>query len=174
MSFKNAHDAPQGVLQSIESVLELLESFDGLLLTLLETGESPQREIYRIFWHPVSIACGIGSSPAHDTDLTWTATTGESPRSTTVRGRTCLRPPAYADERANTWLARKPDVALGGDAVAARGEPRFTDDLDVLAATKVANGRRLHRALRALGFDSVLPSPPGLLTRPSSVGGTSW
>jgi len=33
-------------------------------------------------------------------------------------------------------------VVVGGHAVAAHAEPRFTEDLDVLVATTVANGKR--------------------------------
>jgi hypothetical protein len=54
-------------------------------------------------------------------------------------------------------------VLVGGHAVAAHGEPRFTEDLDVLVAATAANGKRLHRALHAFGFGAVLPAAAELV-----------
>jgi hypothetical protein len=49
-------------------------------------------------------------------------------------------------------------VLVGGHAVAAHGEPRLTEDLDVLVGPGVANARRLRAALVEFGFGSMLPS----------------
>ena len=53
-------------------------------------------------------------------------------------------------------------LLVGGLAVAAHAEPRFTKDLDVLVEATVANGRRLHAALADFGFGAVAPDPPEL------------
>ncbi len=69
-------------------------------------------------------------------------------------------------------------VLVGGHAVAAHGEPRLTEDLDVLIATTATNARRLHAALTAFGFGPVLPCstpmPRRFATRPSPAAETSW
>jgi len=49
-------------------------------------------------------------------------------------------------------------VLVGGHAVAAHGEPRLTEDLDVLVGPGVANARRLRAALVEFGFGALLPS----------------
>jgi len=48
-------------------------------------------------------------------------------------------------------------VLIGGHAVAAHGEPRLTEDLDVFVEPRLANARRLRKALTDFGFGSVLP-----------------
>lgn len=53
-------------------------------------------------------------------------------------------------------------VVIGGMAVAAHAEPRFTKDLDVLVEATVANGRRLRAALADFGFGAVAPEPSEL------------
>jgi hypothetical protein len=60
-------------------------------------------------------------------------------------------------------------LVVGGIAVAAHAEPRFTKDLDVLVEATVANGRRLHAALVEFGFGALAPDPREL-TRP----GPGW
>lgn len=50
-------------------------------------------------------------------------------------------------------------LLVGGLAVAAHAEPRFTKDLDVLVEATVANGRRLRAALADFGFGVVAPDP---------------
>ncbi|HEY6556951.1 MAG TPA: hypothetical protein VI072_06745 [Polyangiaceae bacterium] len=49
-------------------------------------------------------------------------------------------------------------VLIGGHAVAGHGEPRLTEDLDVLVEASLANARRLASALRDFGFGSATPS----------------
>jgi hypothetical protein len=49
-------------------------------------------------------------------------------------------------------------VLIGGHAVAAWAEPRFTEDLDVLIEVSPPNARRVRRALADFGFGSVLPA----------------
>jgi hypothetical protein len=53
-------------------------------------------------------------------------------------------------------------VVVGGLAVAAHAEPRFTKDLDVLVEATIANGERLVHALHAFGFGAVAPAPSEL------------
>jgi hypothetical protein len=48
-------------------------------------------------------------------------------------------------------------VIVGGHAVAAHGEPRFTEDLDVFVDATEANAARLHNALVAFGFGDLAP-----------------
>jgi hypothetical protein len=48
-------------------------------------------------------------------------------------------------------------LVVGGIALAAHAEPRFTKDLDVLVEATVANSRRLHAALVDFGFGAVAP-----------------
>jgi hypothetical protein len=48
-------------------------------------------------------------------------------------------------------------VIVGGHAVAAHGEPRFTEDLDVFVEASATNAARLHRALVAFGFGDLAP-----------------
>ena len=49
-------------------------------------------------------------------------------------------------------------VLVGGHAVAAHGEPRLTEDLDVFVNPTLANAARLREALLAFGFGSDVPS----------------
>jgi hypothetical protein len=49
-------------------------------------------------------------------------------------------------------------LLIGGHAVAAHGEPRFTEDLDVFAEPTEANAERLHAALVEFGFGSLAPA----------------
>lgn len=60
-------------------------------------------------------------------------------------------------------------VLVGGHAVAAHGEPRLTEDLDVFVEPTLANAARLREALRAFGFGSEVPS-----TRQLVVPGSIW
>jgi hypothetical protein len=55
-------------------------------------------------------------------------------------------------------------VLVGGHAVAAHGEPRLTEDLDVLVKPALANARRLREALVDFGFGDVAPSAQELAT----------
>jgi hypothetical protein len=55
-------------------------------------------------------------------------------------------------------------VLVGGHAVAAHGEPRLTEDLDVLVEPVIANARRLREALVDFGFGDVAPSAAELAT----------
>jgi len=48
-------------------------------------------------------------------------------------------------------------VLVGGHAVAAHGEPRLTEDLDVFVEPTLANATRLRDALSAFGFGADLP-----------------
>lgn len=48
-------------------------------------------------------------------------------------------------------------VLIGGHAVAGHGEPRLTEDLDVLVEPTLVNARRLRSALVAFGFGPVAP-----------------
>ena len=48
-------------------------------------------------------------------------------------------------------------VLVGGHAVAAHGEPRLTEDLDVFVEPRLANATRLRDALSAFGFGTDLP-----------------
>jgi hypothetical protein len=59
-------------------------------------------------------------------------------------------------------------VLVGGHAVAAHGEPRFTEDLDIFVEPTLANGRRLRGALVDFGFGSVVP-PASELARADKV-----
>jgi hypothetical protein len=54
-------------------------------------------------------------------------------------------------------------VLIGGHAVAAWGEPRFTEDLDVLIEVAPPNARRVRAALVEFGFGSVVPDERGFL-----------
>lgn len=54
-------------------------------------------------------------------------------------------------------------VLIGGHAVAAWGEPRFTEDLDVLIEASPANARRVRAALVDFGFGSIVPGERGFL-----------
>jgi hypothetical protein len=47
---------------------------------------------------------------------------------------------------------------IGGHAVAAHGEPRLTEDLDVFAEPTEANAERLRAALIDFGFGSLAPA----------------
>jgi hypothetical protein len=49
-------------------------------------------------------------------------------------------------------------VLIGGHAVAAHGEPRLTEDLDVLVAATLPNARRLRKAISEFGFGASTPS----------------
>jgi hypothetical protein len=49
-------------------------------------------------------------------------------------------------------------VLVGGHAVAAHGEPRLTEDLDVFVEPTLANAKRLREALLAFGFGSDVPA----------------
>jgi hypothetical protein len=55
-------------------------------------------------------------------------------------------------------------VLVGGHAVAAHGEPRLTEDLDVLVEPTLANARRLREALVDFGFGDIAPSAEELAT----------
>jgi hypothetical protein len=46
-------------------------------------------------------------------------------------------------------------VLVGGHAVAGHGEPRLTEDLDVLVEPTLANARRLREALVDFGFGAL-------------------
>jgi hypothetical protein len=48
-------------------------------------------------------------------------------------------------------------LLIGGHAVAAHGQPRLTEDLDVLVERSLANARRLRSALVDFGFGAVAP-----------------
>jgi hypothetical protein len=48
-------------------------------------------------------------------------------------------------------------VMIGGHAVAAHGEPRLTEDLDVFVEPTPANARRLRAALVDFGFGAAAP-----------------
>ncbi len=48
-------------------------------------------------------------------------------------------------------------VLVGGHAVAAHGEPRLTEDLDVFVEPTLGNARRLRDALVDFGFGTVAP-----------------
>lgn len=56
-------------------------------------------------------------------------------------------------------------VLVGGHAVAAHGEPRLTEDLDVFVGPGLANARRLREGLVDFGFDSLAPPPEALAQR---------
>jgi hypothetical protein len=49
-------------------------------------------------------------------------------------------------------------VLVGGHAVAGHGEPRLTEDLDVLVEASLANAKRLRKALLEFGMGSAAPS----------------
>jgi hypothetical protein len=49
-------------------------------------------------------------------------------------------------------------VLVGGHAVAAHGEPRLTEDLDVFVDPTLRNAQRLRGALVDFGFGAVVPS----------------
>jgi hypothetical protein len=49
-------------------------------------------------------------------------------------------------------------VMIGGHAVAAYGEPRLTEDLDVFVEPALVNARRLRAALVDFGFGAAAPS----------------
>ena len=49
-------------------------------------------------------------------------------------------------------------VLVGGHAVAAHGEPRLTEDLDVFVGPTLANATRLREALLAFGFGNDVPT----------------
>jgi hypothetical protein len=59
-------------------------------------------------------------------------------------------------------------VLVGGHAVAAHGEPRLTEDLDVFVDPTSANAARLREALLAFGFGSDVPSVQELVV-PGSI-----
>jgi hypothetical protein len=53
-------------------------------------------------------------------------------------------------------------LIVGGHAVSAHGEPRFTKDLDILVEPTRANGARLHAALTEFGLGAIAPRPEEL------------
>lgn len=59
-------------------------------------------------------------------------------------------------------------VRVGGHAVAAHGEPRLTEDLDVFVERSPTNARRLRKALVEVGFGDVAPTASEL-ARPHKV-----
>lgn len=59
-------------------------------------------------------------------------------------------------------------VVVGGHAVAAHGEPRLTEDLDVFVETSPENAARLRRSLVAFGFGDAAPSEEDL-AKPGNV-----
>ena len=60
-------------------------------------------------------------------------------------------------------------LLVGGHAVAAHGEPRLTEDLDVFVDPKRINAGRLREALLAFGFGASVPS-----VRELAVPGKIW
>jgi hypothetical protein len=60
-------------------------------------------------------------------------------------------------------------LLVGGHAVAAHGEPRLTEDLDVFVDPARANAGRLREALLAFGFGASVPS-----ARELAVPGKIW
>jgi hypothetical protein len=60
-------------------------------------------------------------------------------------------------------------VLVGGHAVAAYGEPRLTEDLDVFVEASAENAARLRRALVAFGFGDAAPAVGEL-----AKAGTVW
>lgn len=60
-------------------------------------------------------------------------------------------------------------VLVGGHAVAGHGEPRLTEDLDVLVDASLPNARRLRSAIAQFGFGKAAPSAVRLAKR-----GTIW
>lgn len=48
-------------------------------------------------------------------------------------------------------------VLIGGHAVAGHGEPRLTEDLDVLVEATLPNARRLRSAISEFGFGNTVP-----------------
>jgi hypothetical protein len=60
-------------------------------------------------------------------------------------------------------------LLVGGHAVAAHGEPRLTEDLDVFVDPARANAGRLREALLAFGFGASVPSARAL-----AVPGKIW
>ena len=59
--------------------------------------------------------------------------------------------------------ARVEFVVIGGLALAAHAEPRYTEDVDVLVRRQRANGVRLRKALIAFGFGAVAPEADEIL-----------
>ncbi len=59
-------------------------------------------------------------------------------------------------------------VLIGGHAVAAHGQARLTEDLDVFVEPTLANARRLRSALVDFGFGSVTP-PAARLAEPDKI-----
>lgn len=59
-------------------------------------------------------------------------------------------------------------VLVGGHAVAAHGEPRLTEDLDIFVDPTPSNAVRLREALLAFGFGSDVPSVEQLVV-PGSI-----
>jgi hypothetical protein len=55
-------------------------------------------------------------------------------------------------------------VLVGGHAVAAHGEPRLTEDLDVFVQATLPNARKLREALVDFGFGAVAPPAEELAT----------
>lgn len=53
-------------------------------------------------------------------------------------------------------------LLVGGHAVAAHGEPRLTEDLDVFVEPTLANAERLRAALAEFGFGDLAPRPKDL------------
>jgi hypothetical protein len=60
-------------------------------------------------------------------------------------------------------------VLVGGHAVAAHGEPRLTEDLDILVEPTLANAIRLREALQAFGFGNEAPTVQQLV-----LSGSIW
>jgi hypothetical protein len=59
-------------------------------------------------------------------------------------------------------------LVVGGHAVAVHGEPRLTEDLDVLIEPTVENGERVRNAFDLFGFGSLAP-PAEDFTQPRKV-----
>lgn len=68
-------------------------------------------------------------------------------------------PPALHPELTDLFgrfvQARCRYVVVGGQALAAAGKPRFTQDLDILVEPGEANAARVGKALTAFGFTQV-------------------
>ncbi len=59
-------------------------------------------------------------------------------------------------------------LVVGGHAVAVHGEPRLTEDLDVLIEPTLENGERVRAALERFGFGALAP-PAADFTEPRRV-----
>lgn len=78
-------------------------------------------------------------------------------------------PPDFLELLSCFATARCRYVVVGGQALAAAGHPRFTQDLDLLVEPTPANARRVGAALAAFGFPAHAKAVAEQFARPKKI-----